>query len=71
MSTVMMGKVDGKRRRGRPPTSYIINVVDASSLKMQKSVHKCRDRSKRISVVELQTSTQTMENVISTNCEEL
>ena len=44
MSTVMMGKVQGKRKRGRPPTSYIGNVIDASGLTMQELVHLSTER---------------------------
>ena len=44
MSTVLMGKVEGKGRRGRPPISYISDVTNASSLKMPEMGHKIRDK---------------------------
>jgi len=31
MTTALQGKVEGKRRKGRPPISYIDNLKDASS----------------------------------------
>ena len=45
MSTVLMGKVDAKRRKGRPPINYIENVVKASGLSgMQELMHLSRER---------------------------
>ena len=47
MSTVEMGKVEGKRRRARPPMSYISNIVNASVLKIPEMGHKNRDGRRR------------------------
>ena len=44
MSTVLQGKVEGKRRRGRPPTSLANNIVDISGKKLQEVVRLSRDR---------------------------
>ena len=45
MSTVFMGKLEAKRRKGRPPTNYIDNVVKASGLSgMQELMHLSRER---------------------------
>ena len=45
MSTVLMGKVVAKRRKGRPPINYIENVVKTSGLSgIQELMHLSRER---------------------------
>ena len=47
MTTALQGKVEGKRRKGRPPISYIGNLIEASGLgSLQQIVGDSRDRAK-------------------------
>ena len=47
MTTALQGKVEGKRRKGRPPISYIGNLIEASGLGgLQQIVGDSRDRAK-------------------------
>ena len=53
MSTAFQGKVDGKRRRGRPPISYGGNLKEACGLGLQQIAESSRDREGWRSVVAL------------------
>ena len=53
MTTVFQGKIDGKRRRGRPPVSYSGNLKEACGLGLQQIVQSSRDREEWRSVVAL------------------
>ena len=44
MSTVLQGKVDGKRNRGRPAMTYIDNIKKDSGLSLSQIVRRCEDR---------------------------
>ena len=45
MSTVLMGKVEGKRKQGRPAKSLTGNLVETSGCGgLQAMVAQCRDR---------------------------
>ena len=45
MTTVLQGKVEGRRKRGRPPTSYIANITEISGLGgLHEIVELSRDR---------------------------
>ena len=44
MSTVLQGKVEGKRNRGRPPTTYIDNIKKDSGLSLSQIVRRSDDR---------------------------
>ena len=45
MSTVLMGRVEGKRKQGRPAKNLPGNLIDASGCSgLQAMVDKCRDR---------------------------
>ena len=44
MSTVLQGKVDGKRNRGRPAMTYIDNIRKDSGLSLSQIVRRCEDR---------------------------
>ena len=47
MTTALQGKVEGKRRKGRPPISYIDNLKDASGHgSLQQIIEDSRDRDK-------------------------
>ena len=47
MTTAIQGKVKGKRRKGRPPISYIDNLKDARGLcSLQQITEDSRDRDK-------------------------
>ena len=51
MTTVLQGKMDAKRKPGRPPTSYISNITSATGLKLHEAVWESKDRRKWLSVV--------------------
>ena len=53
MTTVFQGKIDGERRRGRPPVSYSGNLKEACGLGLQQIVQSSRDRERWRSVVAL------------------
>ena len=44
MRTVLQGKVEAKRSRGRPPISYMTNITESSGLSLSEVVHMSRDR---------------------------
>ena len=44
MSTVLQGKVEGKRNRGRPPASLASNITKTSGKKLQEVVRLSQDR---------------------------
>ena len=44
MATVLQGKVEAKRNRGRPPASYMSYTTEYSGLKLSEVVHQSRDR---------------------------
>lgn len=44
MATVLQGKVEAKRNRGRPPISYMASITANSGLSLSDVVHKSRDR---------------------------
>ena len=44
MSTVLQGKLNAKRKSGRPPTSLMSNIKSLSGLKIQQVSHRCQDR---------------------------
>ena len=44
MSTTLMGKVEGKRNIGRPPTSFINNITNVSGLGLAELIHRGRER---------------------------
>ena len=44
MSTVLQGKVEGKRNRGRPPASLARNITNISGKKLQEVVRLSQDR---------------------------
>ena len=44
MSTALMGKFEGKRNPGRPPTSFISNITSVSGLGLAELIHRDRER---------------------------
>ena len=44
MSTILQGRVEGKRNRGRPQTLYMDNVTAISGLTLAGVMHRSRDR---------------------------
>ena len=44
MATVLEGKVEAKRNRGRQPISYMASITANSGLSLSDVVHKSRDR---------------------------
>ena len=40
MSTILQGRVEGKRNRGRPSTSLITNITANSGLTLSQVVHR-------------------------------
>ena len=44
MATVLQGKVDGKRNRGRPSTTLTNNITSISGLRLSEVVHRSGDR---------------------------
>ena len=44
MTTVLQGKVESKRKIGRPPISYIENIKKCSKLSLHEIVKKSQDR---------------------------
>lgn len=44
MTTVLQGKVESKRNRGRPPISYMNNISASSGLRLEEIIHRSRDR---------------------------
>ena len=44
MATVLQGKVEARRNRGRPPISYMTSITASSGLSLSDVVHKSRDR---------------------------
>ena len=44
MTTVLQGKVNGKRNRGRPPASLVINITYISGKKLQEVTSLSQDR---------------------------
>ena len=44
MTTVLQGKIEAKRNRGRPPISYMTNITEISGLSLSEVVHMSRNR---------------------------
>ena len=44
MTTMLQGRVEGRRNRGRPPTSLMTNITANSGLTLSQVVHRSRDR---------------------------
>ena len=44
MATILQGRVEGKRNRGRPQTLYMDNVTAISGLTLAGVMHRSRDR---------------------------
>ena len=45
MTTALQGKVEGKRKRGRPPITYIGNLKEACGMSgLQEMIESSRDR---------------------------
>ena len=44
MATVLQGRIEGRRNRGRPPTSLMNNITASSGLSLSDVVHRSRDR---------------------------
>ena len=44
MATLLQGRVEARRRRGRPHTSYMENITESSGLPLSSVVHQSRDR---------------------------
>ena len=44
MTTVLQGKIEAKRRRGRPSTTYIENIKKISGMSFQKAIHQARSQ---------------------------
>ena len=44
MSTILQGKVEGKRNRGRPPTTLVSNITNTSGKKLQDLIRIGHDR---------------------------
>ena len=44
MTTALQGKVEAKRKRGRPSISYMASITKKSGLSLSDVVHRSRDR---------------------------
>ena len=44
MATVLQGRVESGRRRGRPITTYMSNIRNVTGLTLGEVVHRSRDR---------------------------
>ena len=44
MAIVLQGRIEGRRNRGRPPTSLMNNITASSGLSLSDVVHRSRDR---------------------------
>ncbi|GFS06649.1 hypothetical protein ElyMa_002969700 [Elysia marginata] len=44
MKTVCEGRLDGRRRKGRPPISLVTNLTTACGLSLHQIVQKSQDR---------------------------
>ena len=44
MATILQGRVEGRRNRGRPPTTLMNNITASSGLSLSDVVHRSRDR---------------------------
>ena len=44
MTTVMQGKLEAKRRSGRPPTTYLDNIKKKVGMSLQEMSHACMNR---------------------------
>ena len=44
MATILQGRVEGRRNRGRPPMSYMDNITAISGLTLGGVMHRSRDR---------------------------
>ena len=44
MTTVLQGKIEAKRNRGRLPISYMTNITETSGLSLSEVVHMSRNR---------------------------
>ena len=44
MSTILQGKIEGKRKRGRPSVSYLSNLADITEMGIHEVVERTRDR---------------------------
>ena len=56
MKTVLQGKLESKRKRGKPPTSYASNIKKISGLKVNEVAQKCLDRKEWRRIVEASTA---------------
>lgn len=46
MKTIFQGKIEAKRKRGRPPTSLIGNITGACNMKIHEIGRACQDRNR-------------------------
>ena len=44
MASVFQGKTEARRRRGRPPISYVDNIKEISGLRLEEIAQYSRDR---------------------------
>ena len=44
MASILQGRVEGRRNRGRPPMSYMDNITAISGLTLGQVIHRSRDR---------------------------
>ena len=44
MATVLQGKVDAKRKKGRPSVTYMENISRVCNLNLQQMTERCQDR---------------------------
>ena len=44
MATVLQGKIEAKRKPGRPSITFMENIKKASKMNIQQVAHKCLDR---------------------------
>ena len=44
MASILQGRVEGARNRGRPPMSYMDNITAISGLTLGQVIHRSRDR---------------------------
>ena len=52
MSTALMGKVEGQRILGIPPTSFISNITNVFCLRLTELIHRGREREEWMNLVE-------------------
>ena len=44
MATILQGRVERRRNRGRPPMSYMDNITAITGLTLDEVMHRSRDR---------------------------